>query len=59
MLPFSRPKLLIYITYPRVNPWKPPPFTAAPTYIAHMLEYPQPPPQGDTVDALTGKLTRF
>ena len=35
MMPYSRPK--IYIPYPRVNCLKTIPFTAAHTYIAHIL----------------------
>ena len=35
---------LIYIPYPRVNCLKTIPFTAAHTYIAHIWQYPPPPP---------------
>ena len=35
---------MIYIPYPRVNCLKTIPFTAAHTYIAHIWQYPLPPP---------------
>ena len=43
MIPYSRPKRLIYIPYPRVNCLKTIPFTAAHTYIAHIYQYPPSP----------------
>ena len=42
MIPYSRPIVLIYIPYPRVNCLKTIPFTAAHTYIAHIWQYPSP-----------------
>ena len=39
-MPYSRPNVLIYIPYPRVNCLKTIPFTAAHTYIAHIWQYP-------------------
>ena len=42
MIPYSRPKALIYIPYPNVNCLKTIPFTAAHTYIAQIWQYPAP-----------------
>ena len=42
--PILDPNALIYIPYPRVNCLKTIPFTAAHTYIAHIWQYPPPPP---------------
>ena len=43
MIPYFRPKPLIYIPYARVNCLKTIPFTAAHTYIAHIWKNPPPP----------------
>ena len=44
MIANSNPNALIYIPYARVNFLKTIPFTAAHTYIAHIWQYPPPPP---------------
>ena len=44
MIPYPRPKLSVFIPYPRVNCLKTIPFTAAHTYIAHIWQYPPPHP---------------
>ena len=43
--PILDPNALIYIPYARVNCLKTIPFTAAHTYIAHIWQYPPPPPR--------------
>ena len=42
MIPYSRPNVLIYIPYPRVNCLKTIPLTAAHTYMAHIWQSPPP-----------------
>ena len=44
--PVLDPNALIYIPYPRVNGLKTMPFTVTQIYIAHIWQYPFPPPGG-------------
>ena len=45
MTPILDPNSLIYIPHPRVNCLKIIPFTVVHTYIAHIWQYPPPPPR--------------
>ena len=53
IIPYSRPKLSDFYT---LNSLKTIPFTAAHTYIAHIWEYPPPPPELPTDNNLSNLL---
>ena len=46
MIPYSRPKLSDLYTLSKSKLLETIPFTAAHTYIAHIWQYPPPPPEG-------------